>query len=89
MYDFKFKAEFTVAFPCEAYAKHISSASCETLFSAHISARWHLSSKMIATKWPFLDLRKDNENHEGSQRITYLDDNESCKTKIKETKIKT
>ena len=53
-----------------ACANDISSAtwdrSHETLISAHISVRWHLSSKMNMTKWPFSDSRNDNENHEGS-----------------------
>ena len=63
--------------------------SCDTLISAHISVRWHFSSKINATKWPFPDLRKDNENHEGSRKIAYLDDNESCKNNNNETKLKT
>ena len=75
---------------CVVCAKYISSASWdrshETLISSHISARWHLSSKMNTTKWPFPDLWKDNENHEASQKITYLDDNESwiCPTPIRQ-----
>jgi len=48
--------------------------SRETLISA--PSRWHLSSKMNTTKWPFSRFTKGEQI---SRRIANLDENKLCK----------